>query len=70
MLELVGYPRACNFKTFIVCGGRIEFVRALCEKAYGISLEEVSGCRIVTRYQAHRRAPRLFAEIVFDDGWV
>jgi len=43
MLELLAYLRANSFKTFIVCGGGIEFMRPWSEKVYGIPPEQVIG---------------------------
>jgi len=43
MLELLGYLRANGFKTFIVSGGGVEFMRGFAEKAYGIPPEQVIG---------------------------
>jgi phosphoglycolate phosphatase-like HAD superfamily hydrolase len=43
MLELLTYLRANGFKTFIVSGGGIEFMRVWAEKAYGIPPEQVVG---------------------------
>jgi haloacid dehalogenase-like hydrolase len=43
MLELLTYLRANDFKTFIVSGGGIEFMRPWTEKVYGISPEQVVG---------------------------
>ena len=43
MLELLAYLRANNFKTFIVSGGGIEFMRVFAEKTYGIPPEQVIG---------------------------
>lgn len=43
MLELLTYLRANGFKTFIVSGGGIEFMRPWVEKAYGIPPEQVVG---------------------------
>ncbi len=43
MLELLSYLRSNGFKTFIVTGGGIEFVRAFSEKCYGIPPEQVVG---------------------------
>src|SRR5688500_15220542 len=43
MLELLGYLRANGFKTFIVSGGGIEFMRPWAEKVYGIPPEQVIG---------------------------
>jgi phosphoglycolate phosphatase-like HAD superfamily hydrolase len=43
MLELLNYLRANGFKTFIVSGGGIEFMRPWTEKVYGIPPEQVIG---------------------------
>jgi phosphoserine phosphatase len=43
MLELLAYLRANGFKTFIVSGGGIEFMRPWTEKIYGIPPEQVIG---------------------------
>jgi phosphoglycolate phosphatase-like HAD superfamily hydrolase len=43
MLELLTYLRANGFKTFIVSGGGIEFMRAFAEKTYGVPPEQVIG---------------------------
>ena len=43
MLELLAYLRANGFKTFIVSGGGVEFMRAFAEKVYGIPPEQVIG---------------------------
>ena len=43
MLELLAYLRANGFKTFIVSGGGIEFMRAFAERVYGIPPEQVVG---------------------------
>src|ERR1700710_1278770 len=40
MLELLAYMRANGFKTFIVSGGGVEFMRPWVEKAYGIPPEQ------------------------------
>ena len=50
MLELLEYLRANDFKTFIVSGGGIAFMRPITEKAYGIPPEQVVGSRIKTGY--------------------
>ncbi|MCM2312969.1 MAG: haloacid dehalogenase-like hydrolase, partial [Steroidobacteraceae bacterium] len=51
MLELLGYLRANGFKTFIVSGGGIEFMRPWTEAVYGIPPEQVVGSSIKTRYE-------------------
>jgi phosphoglycolate phosphatase-like HAD superfamily hydrolase len=51
MLELLAYLRANGFKTFIVSGGGIEFMRPWTERVYGIPPEQVVGSSGVTRFQ-------------------
>jgi phosphoserine phosphatase len=48
MLELLAYLRAHDFKTYIVSGGGIEFMRVWADKVYGIPPEQVIGSSIVT----------------------
>ncbi len=50
MRELLDYLRANGFKTFIVSGGGVEFMRLMTEKAYGIPPEQVVGSTITTQY--------------------
>ena len=45
MLELLSYFRANGFKTFIVSGGGVEFMRPWTEKVYGVPPEQVIGSR-------------------------
>ncbi|BAL76838.1 HAD family hydrolase [Bradyrhizobium cosmicum] len=51
MVELLAYLRVSGFKTFIVSGGGVEFMRVWAEKAYGIPPEQVVGSSGVTQYQ-------------------
>jgi phosphoglycolate phosphatase-like HAD superfamily hydrolase len=51
MLELLEYLRANGFKTFIVSGGGVEFMRVWAEKVYGIPPEQVIGSSIVTKFE-------------------
>lgn len=51
MLELLDYLRANKFKTYIVTGGGVEFVRAFAERAYGVPPEQVVGSTIETRFE-------------------
>ena len=51
MLELLVYLRANGFKTFIVSGGGVEFMRVFAEKVYGIPPEQVIGSSIVTKFE-------------------
>ncbi len=50
MRELLDYLRANGFKTYIVSGGGVEFMRPITEKAYGIPPEQVVGSTITTQY--------------------
>ena len=51
MLELLSYLRANGFKTFIVSGGGIEFMRPWVDKVYGIPPEQVVGSSIKTKFE-------------------
>jgi phosphoglycolate phosphatase-like HAD superfamily hydrolase len=51
MLELLALLRAHQFKTYIVSGGGIEFMRPWTERVYGIPPEQVVGSSGVTRYE-------------------
>jgi phosphoserine phosphatase len=51
MVELLAYMRANLFKTFIVSGGGVEFMRVFAEKVYGIPPEQVIGSSIVTKFE-------------------
>ncbi|MDO6761391.1 HAD family hydrolase [Tamlana sp. 2_MG-2023] len=50
MLELLDYLRANDFKTYIVSGGGVEFMRPWVEEAYGIPKEQVVGSSIKTEF--------------------
>ncbi len=50
MLELLDYLRANGFKTFIVSGGGIEFMRAWVEEVYGIPKDQVVGSTFEEEY--------------------
>ncbi len=69
MLELLGYLRANGFKTFIVSGGGIEFMRPWTERIYGIPPAQVVGSSIKTRFEMQHGRPILFRlpEINFID---
>jgi hypothetical protein len=60
MLELLAYLRANGFKTFIVSGGGIEFMRPWSEKIYGIPPEQVVGSSIKMQFDIKDGAPTLF----------
>ena len=59
MLELLAYLRANDFKTFIVSGGGVEFMRTFTEKSYGVPPEQVIGSSGVTQYQMWDASPVL-----------
>jgi haloacid dehalogenase-like hydrolase len=59
MLELLAYLRANGFKTFIVSGGGIEFMRPWTERVYGIPPEQVVGSSIKTKYEMANGKPVL-----------
>ena len=59
MLELLVYLRAHGFKTFIVSGGGVEFMRVWVEKVYGIPHEQVIGSSIVTKFEMLAGVPVL-----------
>jgi len=59
MLELTAYLRANGFKTFIVSGGGIEFMRPWTERVYGIPPEQVVGSSIKTKFELQGGKPVL-----------
>jgi hypothetical protein len=69
MLELLEYLRANSFKTFIVSGGGIEFMRPWVEQVYGIPPEQVLGSSIKTEFEIRDGTPVLarLPEIDFID---
>jgi haloacid dehalogenase-like hydrolase len=69
MLEVLAYLRANGFKTFIVSGGGIEFMRPWTEKVYGISPEQVVGSSVKTKFELRDGQPVLvrLPEVNFND---
>jgi hypothetical protein len=51
MLELLAYLRANGFKTFIVSGGGVEFMRVIADRVYGIPPEQVVGSSGITKFE-------------------
>jgi phosphoglycolate phosphatase-like HAD superfamily hydrolase len=51
MLELLAYLRGAGYKTFIVSGGGVEFMRVFAERTYGIPPEQVVGSSIRTSFE-------------------
>ncbi|MGF1571300.1 MAG: HAD family hydrolase [Nodosilinea sp.] len=70
MVELLTYLRSHDFKTFIVSGGGVEFMRPWAERVYGIPPEQVIGSSIKTRFEVREGKPvilRLPELLFFDD---
>ncbi len=59
MLELLSYLRSSGFKTFIVSGGGVEFLRAFAEQTYGIPPEQVIGSSGKQRFEMRDGTPVL-----------
>jgi hypothetical protein len=57
MLELLAYLRANGFKTFIVSGGWMHFMRPWTEKVYGIPPEQVVGSKMKTKFELRDGIP-------------
>lgn len=57
MLEVMSYLRASGFKTFVVTGGGVEFVRTFASDVYGVPPEQVIGSRIKARYEVRNGRP-------------
>jgi phosphoglycolate phosphatase-like HAD superfamily hydrolase len=57
MLELLAHLRANGFKTFIVSGGGIDFLRVFAEKSYGVPPEQVIGSSIKAKYELRDGKP-------------
>jgi phosphoserine phosphatase len=69
MLELLAYLRANGFKTFIVSGGGIDFMRVFSERVYGIPPEQVVGSSGKLNFELRDGKPRLMKlpELNFND---
>lgn len=59
MLELLAFLRASGFKTFIVSGGGVEFMRPWAERVYGIPPEQILGSSIKTKYEVRDGRPTI-----------
>jgi len=71
MQELLAYLRTNDFKTFIVSGGSVEFMRPWAEKAYGISAEQIIGSQQDVKFEMNNGKPVLTRAPKFafvDDG--
>jgi len=69
MLEVLTYLRAHGFKTYIVSGGGIEFMRPWAEQVYGIPPEQVIGSSVKTKFELRDGMPVLvrLPEVNFND---
>ena len=69
MLELLQYLRANDFKTYIVSGGGVDFMRAFVTEIYGIPEEQILGSRIKTKFEYNDGKPKIVrvAELDFID---
>ncbi len=69
MLDVLNYLRANGFKTFIVSGGGIEFMRPMTDEVYGIPAEQVVGSSIRTKFEMQDGKPVIMrlAEVNFID---
>jgi phosphoserine phosphatase len=71
MLEVLDFLRANGFKTFIVSGGGVEFLRTFSETIYGIPPDQIVGSSIVTKYEIRDGRPVLVRQPVlnfYDDN--
>jgi hypothetical protein len=59
MLELLAYLRANGFKTYIVSGGGVDFMRPFTNRVYGIPREQVIGSTIKTKFELQDGKPVL-----------
>jgi phosphoserine phosphatase len=69
-VELLGFLRENGFKTYIVSGGGIDFIRAFAEQAYDVPREQVIGSSVKTRFESQdgRTVLMKLAELnTFDD---
>jgi phosphoserine phosphatase len=57
MLELLAYLRANGFKTYVVSGGSLEFMRPWTERVYGIPPEQLIGSTVVTKLEVRDGRP-------------
>ncbi len=62
MVELLSYLRSHGYKTYIVSGGGVEFLRVFAQQSYGIPPEQVIGSSITTTYQVRDGTPVLVRE--------
>lgn len=69
MLELLDYLRVSGFRTYIVSGGGVAFMRPFTEQVYGIPPEQVIGSSVVTKFEILDNKPQIvrLPEVFFID---
>jgi phosphoglycolate phosphatase-like HAD superfamily hydrolase len=69
MLELLAYLRANGFKTFVVSGGGVEFMRVFASEAYGIPPDQIVGSMGKLKYEMQNGKPVMIKlpEVLFID---
>jgi phosphoglycolate phosphatase-like HAD superfamily hydrolase len=70
-LELLAYLRGAGFKTYIVSGGEVQFMRTFAERAYGVPPEQVIGTNLTTKFEMRGEQGVLVAQPALasmDDG--
>ncbi len=67
MLEVLEYLRANDFRTFIVSGGGIGFMRPVTNKMYGIPAEQVMGSMMKVKYDKENKIINRYPELAFLD---
>lgn len=70
-LELLAYLRGAGFKTYIVSGGEVQFMRVFAQQAYGVPPEQVIGSSLATKFEIRDGKGVLVAQSALgslDDG--
>ena len=57
MLELLAFLRASGFKTYVVSGGSLEFMRPWTERVYGIPPEQLIGSTVLNKVELRNGQP-------------
>jgi phosphoglycolate phosphatase-like HAD superfamily hydrolase len=71
MRELLDYLRANGFKTFIVSGGGIDFMRVFAERVYGVPPEQVIGSEMDAEFEMRDDVPTILKTgklVLMDDN--
>jgi len=66
MLELLAYLRAEGYKTFIVSGGGVDFMRVFAEEIYGVPPEQVVGSELEVKFEMQNGVPMIIKEPKID----